>query len=70
MNQREVDDKLEELVDKKTLMYVVEELGNVCHAKADHIQENWQDMQTARVWRRAAKLLDSLGAKIRREMGI
>lgn len=69
MNQREVDLQLEEIVDNKTLMYVVEELSNVCYMKAGHMEENWQ-METARVWKRAGKLLESLGAKIGREMGI
>jgi hypothetical protein len=70
MNQREADDMIEELVDKKGLGYVLEELGNVCDMKADHIQENWQDPQLARVWRRAAKILEAVAEKIDRDLGI
>lgn len=41
---------LEELVDQHTLREVVIALGVLCGDKAAHIQANWQDGRTARVW--------------------
>jgi hypothetical protein len=58
---RELADEqaLERLVDRVGLKLVLEHLGNICEQKAEHIEEWWQDAPTAKVWREAAKHLDT-----------
>lgn len=46
-------DTLEEIVDRLSLSHVLGLLGDICELKAEHIQANWQDAATARVWERA-----------------
>lgn len=64
--QDELIEALETLVDKHTLREVVDALSLVCTLKAEHIEDNWQDIRTASVWERAAKVLrrDSIQTSI------
>ncbi|MDE2096921.1 MAG: hypothetical protein KGL39_06710 [Patescibacteria group bacterium] len=48
---------LEALVDGPGLPYVVELLGMVARAKAEHVAEVWQDDQLARDWEQAGHVL-------------
>jgi len=45
--------QLERLVDLYGLSSVVQELHNICNAKALHVEENWQDDGLAKLWSRA-----------------
>ena len=54
MINQELQDKLEEIVDANSLGRLLEALSQVCYAKADHIEMNWQDRSTSKAWRRAA----------------
>ena len=47
-------ERLEEMVDDYSLPTVLEILADVCLLKETHINENWQDEQTARYWRRCS----------------
>lgn len=49
---------LEQLVDKRGVAGVLEVLREVCYAKAQHIEENWQDKPLATDWSKAAKIVD------------
>jgi hypothetical protein len=44
---------LEAMVDKFGLATVLNGLSCICSAKADHIEENWQDKRLAKAWERA-----------------
>ena len=48
---------LEALVDANGLRAVVEALAAIAYAKADHIQEAWQDRGLARLWLAAGRRL-------------
>jgi hypothetical protein len=48
---------LEQLVDASSLADVLDDLGWICQAKADHIAHNWQDAPLAARWERAASRL-------------
>jgi hypothetical protein len=50
---------LEQLIDKSTLADVLDSLAEIAHAKAQHIQENWQDVSLARTWDCAGKRIES-----------
>ena len=49
MDQQDKD-TLEALIDKYTLEETLNNLGLICLEKSEHIMENWQDPQLAKVW--------------------
>jgi hypothetical protein len=57
-------DELESLVDSSSLRRVLEALAAVCYAKADHLRSNWQDYASARVWGKAAKVVEAASMKV------
>jgi len=54
---------LEEMVDKRGLQAVLEELAIVCQAKAEHIEYAWQDFGTASNWEKLARGLDKIAVR-------
>jgi hypothetical protein len=52
-------DTLERLVDETSLAFVLGQLAAVCDGKADHLRASWQDRQSALLWERFARQLDS-----------
>lgn len=57
-------DALEAMVDKIGLANLVEALAEICSAKADHVQSNWQDDALAAVWDRDAAVLLKASGKV------
>lgn len=57
-------DRLEHLVDEASLRNVLQALSAVCAAKAEHLETNWQDQRSARVWHRSARACDRLADKL------
>ena len=55
---------LEQLIDKHSLAVIAEMIGEICDGKAQHIQENWQDNETCKPWKRAAKQFHKLYNKL------
>ena len=55
----ELRETLEGMVDAATLAVVLQELGEVCAEKAEHLRENWQDSESARSWQRAGGKVDA-----------
>ena len=51
------DEMLESMIDGSSLASVLEGLREVCYAKAQHLEENWQDGMMAHEWERAAKMI-------------
>ena len=51
---------LEELVDQSDIDQVIRALATVCHMKAQHVAENWQDSVTTRYWKRIGNALDRI----------
>lgn len=60
----DLQEQLEQMIDRHGLRAVVEVLAITCDIKSDHIRSNWQDKTTASAWSRNAKLLDRTAAKI------
>jgi len=50
---------LESLIDSSSLADVLDSLAEIAHAKAQHIQENWQDISLARTWNNVGKRIES-----------
>ena len=50
--------RLESLVDEASLAQVLETLSEICYAKAEHLETNWQT--SGHVWVAQARLIDKL----------
>ncbi len=50
--------ELETIIDSASLSAVLEALRDICYAKSQHVEENWQDKALARQWECAARRLD------------
>jgi pyruvoyl-dependent arginine decarboxylase (PvlArgDC) len=64
---REMAEKLETMMDHRSLNSVLDVLATICREKAEHIRANWQDAATARPWDRAARRIDEVTALAERE---
>lgn len=62
VDPRETEREIESVIDRVGLPDMISIMADVCVAKADHIDTNWQDRALARVWDRASKALDKLSA--------
>jgi len=56
--------QLETLVDSFGLSTILDYLTNICHEKATHIRENWQDEQLAKTWEKDGKIIDNAASKL------
>ena len=63
----ELEEMLEEIVDRFGLSTTVDSLATVCGAEADHLMSNWQDDASARPWSRLGRRLDTVAAAAKRE---
>lgn len=55
---------LEGMVDRTSVAAVLEALGNICHEKADHLREAWQDRGAAKTWDKDGKRIHALSLKV------
>jgi len=55
--QQRFEEEIESIIDHKGIAAMLNAMANICHEKAQHIRENWQDDETAKVW-------DKNGSKI------
>jgi hypothetical protein len=60
--RRDLAAAVEELVDATSLHAVLRALAETAFAKADHLESNWQDSATARVWSRLGKRIDTVAS--------
>jgi hypothetical protein len=60
MNHAKLDMRTEDLIDAVGLSSLLESLVRVSVAKAEHINENWQDDKLATSWMKAAQLIETL----------
>jgi hypothetical protein len=54
----ELSDTLEDVLDRTNPSIVVEMLADICHEKAAHILEMWQDPNLAQDWEKAGTYLN------------
>lgn len=55
---QQLQEKLEEIVDRTSLQLVLQALEQVCYEKHQHVLLNWQDKDLADAWYAAAKAVD------------
>lgn len=53
-------DTLEKLVDDYGLRAVLEDLGQICHEKADHIRASYDSKRLANRWDAAGRKMDAV----------
>ena len=60
--RREFMDKfsLETMIDASSLSHVLSLIADICHEKASHVEENWQDKHLAHDWTCAARRVEAL----------
>lgn len=64
-NNTHMRDQLEALLDRYgSPEMLVEALAVIASEKADHVQSNWQDEDTARLWEKIARSLDRETARL------
>jgi hypothetical protein len=66
MTEQEAYD-LEGLIDRRGIQMVLQQISEICGAKADHIAENWQDTILAKQW---ATLEGALGVASTKATGL
>ena len=57
-NHKQLQDQLEGLIDRHSLLDVLLAIGNICAEKSDHALTNWQDSDLADAWTRAMIEID------------
>lgn len=55
---------LEAMIDKHGFCVVLAALGAIAHEKAEHIETNWQDKASAKVWSEYAKATEKLAVRL------
>jgi hypothetical protein len=58
MTKEELELKVEDLIDNTSLFRVLAAISRVCHYKAEHVEETWQDRGLARNWDNAGGVVD------------
>ena len=60
------EETLERLIDKFGLSDFLAHVEEIANEKAEHLSSNWQDDRTAKVWSKAANIVDLASLKIRK----
>lgn len=60
--QNRLDESLEPLLDRYSLLEILGSLSRICELKAQHLEEAWQDAASARCYRKAGVTLDNLAS--------
>ncbi len=61
---RELEAKLEALVDTHGLETLLETLATICSEKSDHVASNWQDATLAGAWMNNAAKLSAVALEL------
>lgn len=60
-----MQDQLEQMMDKVGIGNLIQLIGCVCSEKADHIRYNWQDRPLAAWWDKTARTLERFGERVK-----
>ena len=56
--------QLEAMIDATSVRVVLDAITSICHGKAQHIRDNWQDRATAAPWNQAGNVVDACASKL------
>lgn len=61
--------QLETMIDRAGLVQVVEALADICVAKVEHLEQNWQEVNSDQVkaWKRNGNRLATIAANLWRQ---
>jgi hypothetical protein len=59
VTERIFKDELERRIDSKGLNSILMQFVDICHEKASHVGENWQDNKLSNQWTKTANKLDN-----------
>lgn len=62
--RKELNEKLEALIDSNSLADILSSIASVCFEKEQHIAENWQDRKLANTWGKTGEKVNNLAAKL------
>lgn len=54
---------IEQIINRCGLANTLASISTICHGKAQHLSENWQDESAATIWTRAADILGAAVSK-------
>jgi hypothetical protein len=57
-------DIIEAMIDRTHVATLLETISQVCYAKAEHIQHDWQDAELADLWREVGYRILKLSTKL------
>lgn len=57
--------ELERIIDTYNIEVVVADMADICHAKATHLAENWQEYHGAGLWSKAARQVERLAGNLK-----
>jgi hypothetical protein len=57
---------IEAMIDDLNVQSVTDMMVLICYEKAAHVRENWQDEGLARLWDKAAAVLDAANDKLQK----
>jgi hypothetical protein len=60
----DITEALEAMIDAHGLLHVLTGLSLVCSEKADHLRDNWQDIDGDYCWRKASKAIEVTANKV------
>lgn len=62
--QQDQEYKLEDIVDSIGLTETLQALVQICYGKAEHLESNWQDANSAKTWTKDAATIEKIIAKL------
>jgi hypothetical protein len=66
LDKKLITRQIEDAIDSHSLEYVLVIIEEICNEKAEHVESNWQDSRLAKVWGRAANVVDLAALKVKK----
>lgn len=64
METRQRFDMLEQMIDEGSIPELLEDISAICLDKARYIQDNLQDNETAKIWKKFYRILESVISEV------
>jgi hypothetical protein len=64
MTNQEIETAVEEILDRSSVLAMLEALGAICSAKAEHVQDVWDDRAMAMAWQRVGMIIDHAATRL------
>lgn len=61
---QQLQDEIEQHIDRNSLSGIMDIIATICREKADHLQVNWGNRESAKVWAKAARQIEKAASGI------